>query len=156
MSRIRAEQTKEVARREELAREFLLDEPFHDEGFRDDQFNLVPPSVLPKKKNNTMEIPNVILASMRHNTGLRETAALIDAGFITQDDISKLIDHNKVKSVCQEPGGKYLFHFVPGEANKTQKPTELIAEQIVNRLVGSKKCGPYSPGNRWRLYKCQN
>ena len=103
------------------------------------------------------------------------TATLIDAGVITEDDTSLVIDHSKVKraqeklskelenrfgkkiqecgvtcllfdgrqddtkvmlvtddsdrqfprlvkeehySVCQEPGGKYLFHFVPDEASK--------------------------------------
>ena len=42
-------------------------------------------------------------------------------------------------SVCQEPGGKYLFHFVPEEATKDKKHAEMLAEQIVEWLK-EKKC----------------
>ena len=38
-------------------------------------------------------------------------------------------------SVCEEPGGKYLFHFVPNESTKEMKHAEVIAEQIVNWLI---------------------
>ena len=148
------------------------------------------------KKYNSMDIPNTALASMRHHTGPRETAeiataALIDAGVVTDKDTRLVIDHNKVKraqeklakefykefddkirkdgvtclffdgrqddtrvmltcedsdkqfpglikeehySVCQEPGGKYLFHFTPGEASKEKKHSELIADEIVTWL----------------------
>lgn len=34
-------------------------------------------------------------------------------------------------SVCSEPGGKYLFHFVPEEASKKRKHAEVIADQIL-------------------------
>ena len=49
-----------------------------------------------------MDISNTALASMRHHTGLRETAeiataALIDAGVITDNDTIVVIDHNKIK-----------------------------------------------------------
>ena len=73
---------------------------------RDEEFNVVPvpePQAAPaKKKYNTMEIPTLALASMRHHTGMRETAeiataTLIDAGVITEDDTSLVIDHSKVK-----------------------------------------------------------
>ena len=173
------------------------EESFGGSEERDQEFNLVPdkePSQT--KKYNSMDIPNTALASMRHHTGLRETAeiataALIDAGVVTDKDTRLVIDHNKVKraqeklakefdkefddkirkdgvsclffdgrqddtrvmltcedsdkqfpglikeehySVCQEPGGKYLFHFTPGEASKEKKHSELIADEIVTWL----------------------
>ena len=51
---------------------------------------------------NTMNIPNIALASMRHHTGLREAAeiaqtAWVDAGLITPEDTHLVIDHNKIK-----------------------------------------------------------
>ena len=161
------------------------EEYIDDTDTRDIDCNLVPSPVKSKApqlptKDNSMDISNTALASMRHHTGLRETAeiataVLIDAGVITEKDTRLVIDHNKVKraqekltkefkkefdkkicddgvscmffdgrlddtkvmlvcddsdknfpglikeehySVCQEPGGKYLFHFVPGEAYK--------------------------------------
>lgn len=73
----------------------------------DEEVNLDPPpeaatTYLTTTKYNTMDIPNKALASMRHHTGLRETAeiataALIDTGVITEGDTSLIIDHNKVK-----------------------------------------------------------
>ena len=55
-----------------------------------------------RPKYNTEDIANIALASLRHHTGLRETAeiataAWIDAGLITHSDTTKVIDHNKVK-----------------------------------------------------------
>ena len=49
-----------------------------------------------------MDITNIAIASMRHHTGLRETAeiaiaARIDARLITKDNTLLIIDHNKVK-----------------------------------------------------------
>jgi hypothetical protein len=174
----------------------------------DEEGNLVhqPPQMpttgaVPKKSYNRKNIPNIALASIRHHTGLRETAeiataAWIDAGIIDEHDTSLVIDHNKVKraqlnlakelekefdenirkngvscllfdgrkdstkvmleaegserqfpglikeehySVCKEPGGNYLFHFVPRETTETQKHAELLAEDIVNWLI-EKKC----------------
>ena len=200
----RKNQSEEAARREQEACEFMNDggDVLTQDRDRDEEFNLVPPpeaatTVLPTRKYNTMEIPNTALASMRHHTGLRETAeiataALIDAGVITEEDTNLVIDHNKVKraqekltkelernsdktlsengvscilfdgriddtkimlvcddsdrqfpglikeehySVCQEPGGKYLFHFVPDKATAEKKHAEVIAEKIVNWLV---------------------
>ena len=54
-----------------------------------------------KEKRNYESIRNVALASMRYGVGLRATAAiataaLIDAGIITEDDKSKVIDKSKV------------------------------------------------------------
>ena len=51
---------------------------------------------------NTMEIPNVALQSIRYGVGLRPaaaiaTAALMDAGLITDVDKSQIVDHSKVK-----------------------------------------------------------
>lgn len=48
------------------------------------------------------DITNIALASLRHHTGLRETAeiataAWIDAGLISRFDTTLIIDHNKVK-----------------------------------------------------------
>ena len=172
---------------------------------RDEEGNvaqqLVNTGAISKKKYNRKDIPNIALASMRHHTGLRETAeiataAWIDAGIITENDPSLVIDHNKVKraqeklakelekqfdenirkngiscllfdgrkdstkvmleaegserqfpglikeehySVCKEPGGNYLFHFVPKEATETKKHAELLAEDIVGWLI-EKKC----------------
>lgn len=55
-----------------------------------------------RAKYNTEDITNIALASLRHHTGLRETAeiataAWIDAGLITQLDTVLVIDHNKVR-----------------------------------------------------------
>ena len=55
-----------------------------------------------RMKHNTEDISNIALASLRHHTGLRETAeiataAWIDAGIITREDTTLVIDHNKVK-----------------------------------------------------------
>ena len=52
--------------------------------------------------HNAINIKNVVLTSLRHHTGLRETAeiattALIDAKVITEGNTSLIIDHNKVK-----------------------------------------------------------
>lgn len=47
-------------------------------------------------QKNYDEIPNIALASVRYGIGLRPTAALIDAGIITKDNTSKVIDKNKV------------------------------------------------------------
>ena len=172
----------------------------------DGNVECLPPQIsttgaVPKRSYNKKNIPNIALASIRHHTGLRETAeiataAWIDGGLINENDTSLVIDHNKVKraqeslgkelekefdenirkngvsclffdgrkdstkvmleaegserqfpglikeehySVCREPGGNYLFHFVPRDATETQKHAELIAEDIVNWLI-EKKC----------------
>lgn len=54
------------------------------------------------KIRNRKDISNIALASMRHHTDLRETAeiataAWIDGGLITPDDVHLVIDHNKVR-----------------------------------------------------------
>ena len=59
-----------------------------------------------------MSIENIALASMRHETSLRETAeiaiaALIDAKIISKSDCHLIIDHNKVKR-AQEKLAKEL------------------------------------------------
>ena len=53
-----------------------------------------------KRQYNTKYISNVALASIRHHTGLRETAeiataAWIDAGLIDETDTHLVIDHAK-------------------------------------------------------------
>ncbi|KAL3045400.1 hypothetical protein OYC64_013634 [Pagothenia borchgrevinki] len=62
------------------------------------------------------DIPNIALASVRYGIGLRPTAAiataaLIDAGIITEDNTSKVIDKNKVKraqeKLMRELGEKF-------------------------------------------------
>src|SRR5688572_431723 len=55
-----------------------------------------------RARYNTTDITNIALASLRHHTGLRETAeiataAWIDAGLVTQFDTTLVIDHNKVR-----------------------------------------------------------
>ena len=50
---------------------------------------------------NSDDIPNIALASVRYGIGLRPTAAiataaLIDAGIITEDNVCKVIDKSKV------------------------------------------------------------
>ena len=172
-----------------------------DTDTRDIDCSLVPGPVKSRApqlpaKYNSMDISNTALASIRHHTGLRKTAeiataALIDAGVITDNDTRLVIDHNKIKraqeklskelekefdkkicdggvscmfldgrlddtkvmlvcedsdknfpglikeehySVCQEPGGKYLFHFVPDEASNKKKHAELIADKLVDWL----------------------
>uniref|UniRef100_UPI00358F4F97 uncharacterized protein n=1 Tax=Myxine glutinosa TaxID=7769 RepID=UPI00358F4F97 len=59
------------------------------------------PAASAKVQKNYDEIPNIALASVRYGIGLRPTAAiataaLIDAGIITEDNTSKVIDKNKV------------------------------------------------------------
>ncbi|KAJ8387960.1 hypothetical protein AAFF_G00147510 [Aldrovandia affinis] len=60
------------------------------------------PAASAKVQKNYDEIPNIALASVKYGIWLRPTAtiattALIDAGIITEDDTSKVIDKNKVK-----------------------------------------------------------
>ncbi|KAI4796454.1 hypothetical protein KUCAC02_026956 [Chaenocephalus aceratus] len=60
------------------------------------------PTASTKVQKNYDDIPNIALASVRYGIGLRPTAAiataaLIDAGIITEDNTSKVIDKNKVK-----------------------------------------------------------
>ncbi|KAI4796469.1 hypothetical protein KUCAC02_026971 [Chaenocephalus aceratus] len=60
------------------------------------------PAASTKVQKNYDDIPNIALASVRYGIGLRPTAAiataaLIDAGIITEDNTSKVIDKNKVK-----------------------------------------------------------
>jgi len=199
----RANKIQELARKDKeekrIAAQFIFGDDSEKSG--SDEENNVG-SVLDKKKNettkvyNTKNITNIALASMRHHTGLRETAeiataAWIDAGLITDEDKHLIIDHNKVKraqqklvqeldakfeseirehgiscllfdgrrdetkvmfeiagsskmfpgmvkeehySVCSEPGGKYLWHFVPMKDTGSKKPAEVIADNIVEWL----------------------
>lgn len=74
-------------------------------GDDDDDFDTQAPptfSSAEKRRSNTKSITNIALASLRHHTGLRETAeistaAWIDAGLITETDTTLVINHNKVK-----------------------------------------------------------
>ena len=34
-------------------------------------------------------------------------------------------------SVCSEPGGRYIYHFTPKKGSETQKPAEIIADNLV-------------------------
>ena len=59
-------------------------------------------AITKRAKYNTDDISNIALASLRHHTGLRETAEIAtaawrDAGLITQLDTVLVIDHNKVR-----------------------------------------------------------
>ena len=59
-------------------------------------------NIIEKRSRNKKDIFNIALASIRHHTGLRETAeiataAWIDGGLTTEDDTHLVIDHNKVK-----------------------------------------------------------
>ena len=175
----------ETAQRKKEAREFMEsgDIPTNEQN-KDSDNNFEPLDNKPAPgQRNTKAIPNIALASMRHHTGLRETAeiataTLIDFGIVTDEDSRLVIDHNKVKraqetlaaeirqdfeeeikkngvsciffdgrqdetkvmmewedggkqfpglrkeehySVCQEPGGRYLFHFVPNESTPEKK-----------------------------------
>lgn len=61
------------------------------------------PSMSKKKTEyNTLDISNVAMQSIRYGVGLRATAAittaaLIDAGLITEEEKRLVVDHNKVK-----------------------------------------------------------
>ena len=62
---------------------------------------------------NTLEIPNVALQSIRYGVGLRATAAittaaLMDAGLITEGDKRLVVDHSKVRR-AQEKIMKSLY-----------------------------------------------
>lgn len=86
----------------------LFDDSSEENEVTSDDSHKVPSEALPKKrKYNTRNISNIALASIRHHTGLREaaeiaSAAWIDAGLITQEDSSLLIDHNKIRRAQQK------------------------------------------------------
>jgi hypothetical protein len=74
------------------------------------------PINLVKQVYNTKDISNIALASMRHHTGLRETAeiataAWIDAGLISAEDTHLVIDHNKLKRAQDKLVGKLQDEF---------------------------------------------
>ncbi|KAI9530508.1 hypothetical protein NQZ68_004526 [Dissostichus eleginoides] len=81
------------------------DEDLELESGAEDEFVPEPkpePAASTKAQKNYDDIPNIALASVRYGIGLRPTAsiataALIDAGIITEDNTSKVIDKNKVK-----------------------------------------------------------
>ena len=189
----REREMREKEKKEREAQAFLNE---NDENNVLEDQNQNPVPALAKQVRNTKNISNIALASMRHHTGLRETAeiataAWIDAGIITEDDTHLVIDHNKVRraqekltkelnkefeeklkaegtdcvlfdgridqtktmmeiegstkqypgmikeehyAVCSEPGGKYLWHFVPEEASGQRKHAEIIADHIVDWL----------------------
>ena len=73
--------------------------------FQDTLTEQVVKPVLSKESSsgnyNTVPIPTIALTSLRHHTGLRETAeiataTLIDFKVITADDHKMTVDHNKV------------------------------------------------------------
>ena len=86
----------------------LFDDSFEEYEVTSEDSYKVPSEALPKKgKYNTRDISNIALASIRHHTGLREaaeiaSAAWIDAGLITQEDSSLLIDQNKIRRAQQK------------------------------------------------------
>ena len=58
-------------------------------------------------KYNTLKFRNLALASLRHGTGLREaaeiaTCTLIDVDFVTKEDTTNVIDHNKLRRAQTE------------------------------------------------------
>ena len=145
---------------------------------------------------NRMNFPTVAGVSLRYGASDRmtaaiATAALIDAGLVTENDSMKVLDHHKVHRekvkhmnnlkaiaeekykegdircilfdgrknwtnvmekdestgkyyqtrvkmehivVTSEPGGEYLFHFVPDEATKEIKAAKQVALKIVDWL----------------------
>ncbi|KAI4816009.1 hypothetical protein KUCAC02_006128 [Chaenocephalus aceratus] len=60
------------------------------------------PAASTKGQNNYNDIPNIAIASVRYGIGLRPTAALTDAGIITEDNTSQVIDKNKVKRAQEQ------------------------------------------------------
>ena len=149
--------------------------------------------LMAQSMQNRISFPTVAGVSLRYGASDRmtaaiATAALIDAGLVTEIDSSKVLDHHKVHreklhlmsklrlkadekykegeirciladgrknwtnvmekdeksgkyyqsrvkmehiSVTSEPGGEYLFHFVPPEATKHIKAAKQIAIKIV-------------------------
>ncbi|KAK1903534.1 Eukaryotic translation initiation factor 3 subunit C [Dissostichus eleginoides] len=97
--------TDKAARKD--VKRFLADgdEDLELESGAEDEFVPEPkpePAASTKAQKNYDDIPNIALASVRYGIGLRPTAsiataALIDAGIITEDNTSKVIDKNKVK-----------------------------------------------------------
>ena len=105
-----AERVEEAARNEnsmaEEARRFMNEEESNEvpENVEVTVENIVENNnnIIEKRSRNKKDISNIALASIRHHTGLRETAeiataAWIDGGLITEDDTHLVIDHNKVK-----------------------------------------------------------
>ncbi len=48
--------------------------------------------------------------------------------------LAKIFIKEEHYTVRSEPGGKYLWHFVPEEATKERKHAEVIADHLVNWL----------------------
>ena len=105
-----AERVEEAARNEnsmaEEARRFMNEEESNEvpENVEVTVENIVENNnnIIEKRSRNKKDISNIALASIRHHTGLRETAeiataAWIDGGLITEDDTHLVIHHNKVK-----------------------------------------------------------
>lgn len=94
-----------IQREEELCQDVyhFFDSSSDEQEATSDDSSKEPSEPLPKKmKYNTRNISNIALASIRHHAGLREaaeiaTAAWIDAGLISREDVSLVIDHNKIR-----------------------------------------------------------
>ena len=153
---------------------------------------------LKQSLQNRNSFPTVAATSMRYGASNRltaaiATAALVDAGLVTEEDSILVIDHHKVKRekqklmnklrlqadkkykeediycilfegrknwtnmmqrdpetgkyyqykekqehivVTSEPGGEYLFHFVPEEATQFAKASKQVATKIVDWIKG--------------------
>ena len=153
---------------------------------------------LKQSLQNRISFPTVAATSMRYGASNRltaaiATAALVDAGLVTEEDSILVIDHHKVKRekqklmnklrlqadkkykeediycilfdgrknwtnmmqrdpetgkyyqykekqehivVTSEPGGEYLFHFVPEEATQFAKASKQVATKIVDWIKG--------------------
>jgi hypothetical protein len=86
---------------EESVKDYCSDEDknyLSDESEASDDFV----KMMERARHNTMDIINIAMASLRHHIWLKKTveiatAALIDAGLVTQVDTTLVIDHNKVR-----------------------------------------------------------
>lgn len=104
--KLKSEDEEEVMQTEDV---YQLSENSSEanEGISEDNYKEPFANVPKKGRYNTRDISNIALASIRHHTGLREaaeiaTAAWIDAGLISEEDSSLVIDHNKIRRAQQK------------------------------------------------------
>ena len=196
--KVRLAAEEDIAKKGEVMDFFneIPDEPAAVEE-EDDDFKIkAVDKMLTQSMQNRVSFPTVAGVSLRYGASDRmtaaiATAALIDAGLVTENNSSKVLDHHKVHreklklmgklrqqaeekykegeincilfdgrknwtnvmekdeetgkyyqsrvkmehiSVTSEPGGEYLFHFVPPEATKEIKAAKQTAIKIVEWL----------------------
>ena len=89
-----------------------------------------------KQVYNTKDISNIALASMRHHTGLRETAeiatsAWIDACLISAEYTHLVIYHIKLKRAQDKLYGKFQVEF----ENNLEKMVSIVSYLMEEKMI---------------------